>query len=143
MSLVSILFTLSVPSFFPEDKFPVTEIIHFPFFCLYVCLTQLEPSTSGKYSRLVELQYMNRASICRATKCRREELVGGTHPEKKSTCKLSQRRACGRDPPEKKKKQKIILSRYKLSQRRACGRDPPGKKEKNKSLWLELVACCL
>jgi hypothetical protein len=33
-------------------------------------------------------------------------------------------------PTGEKKKQKIILSRYKLSQRRACGRDPPGKKEK-------------
>jgi hypothetical protein len=65
------------------------------------------------------------------------------------------------------KKQKIILSRDKLSQRRACGRDPPRKKVNmqivaEKSLWagptgekrkkiracglclrLEFVACCL
>jgi hypothetical protein len=60
--------------------------------------------------------------------------------QKKVNMQIVAEKSLWAGPTGEKKKQKIILSRYKLSQRRACGRDPPGKKEKNKSLRLVLVA---
>ena len=89
----------------------------------------------------------NKKLFCRATNCRREELVGGTHPEKKSTCKLSQRRACGRDPPEKKKNKKLFCRATNCRREELVGGTHREKKKKIRAcglcLWLELVACCL